>query len=194
MITLAWKIPWTEEPRRLQSLGLLWVGHDWAASLSLLTFIIGEGNGNPLQCSCLENPRDGGAWWAVVYGVTQSRTWLKRLSSRSSSMIALQNFLQKLTEFSVKHQHESAIGIHMFPATCTSLPSPPTSHSSRLIQSPCLRSLSHTENSHCLSNLHMVMYVSMLLSPYIPPCPPPTLVHKSVPYICFFIVALQPSF
>ena len=46
---------------------------------------IGEGNSNPLQCSCLENPRDGGAWWAAVYGVTQSRTWLKRLSS--SSMI-----------------------------------------------------------------------------------------------------------
>ena len=46
---------------------------------------IGEGNGNPLQCSCLENPRDGGAWWAAVYGVTQSRTQLKRLSSSSSS-------------------------------------------------------------------------------------------------------------
>ena len=46
---------------------------------------IGEGNGNPLQCSCLENPRDGGAWWAAVYGVTQSRTRLKWLSSSSSS-------------------------------------------------------------------------------------------------------------
>ena len=45
---------------------------------------IGEVNGNPLQCSCLENPRDGGAWWAAVYGVTQSRTQLKRLSSSSS--------------------------------------------------------------------------------------------------------------
>ena len=44
----------------------------------------GEGNGNPLQCSCLENPRDGGAWWAAIYGVTQSRTQLKRLSSSSS--------------------------------------------------------------------------------------------------------------
>ena len=46
---------------------------------------IGEGNGNPLQCSCLENCRDGGAWGAAVYGVAQSRTWLKRLSSSSSS-------------------------------------------------------------------------------------------------------------
>ena len=48
---------------------------------------IGEGNGNPLQCSCLENPRDGGAWWAAVYGVAQSRTRLKRLSPISSSSI-----------------------------------------------------------------------------------------------------------
>ena len=44
---------------------------------------LGEGNGNPLQCSCLENPRDGGAWWAAIYGVAQSRTRLKRLSSSS---------------------------------------------------------------------------------------------------------------
>ena len=48
---------------------------------------IGEGNGNPLQCSCLENPRDGGAWWASVYGVAQSRTRLKQLSSSSSSLL-----------------------------------------------------------------------------------------------------------
>ena len=47
---------------------------------------IGEGNGNPLQCSCLENPRDGGAWWAAIYGVTQSRTRLKQLSSSSSML------------------------------------------------------------------------------------------------------------
>ena len=46
---------------------------------------IGEGNGNPLQCSCLENPRDGGAWWAAVYGVAQSQTRLKRLSRSTSS-------------------------------------------------------------------------------------------------------------
>ena len=48
---------------------------------------IGEGNGNPLQCSCLENPRDSGTWWAAVYGVAQSHTRLKRLSSSSSSSI-----------------------------------------------------------------------------------------------------------
>ena len=85
--TLAWKIPWTEEPGRLQSMGLLGVGHDWATSLSLSC--IGEGNGIPLQHSCLENPRDGGAWWAAVYGVAQSRTWLKRLSSRSGWFMLL---------------------------------------------------------------------------------------------------------
>ena len=57
----------------------------------------GEGNGNPLQCSCLENPRDGGVWWAAVYGVEQSRTWLKRLSSSSSS-IHLHNIMWHITE------------------------------------------------------------------------------------------------
>ena len=79
--TLAWKIPWTDEPGRLQSMGLQRVGHDLASSLSLSC--IGEGNGNPLQCSCLENPRDREAWWAVVYGVAQSLTWLEQLSSSS---------------------------------------------------------------------------------------------------------------
>ena len=82
--TLAWEIPWTEKPGRLQSMGSLGVGHDWATSLSLFTFM--QGNGNPLQCSCLENPRDGGAWRAAIHGVTQNRTRLKRLSSSSSSI------------------------------------------------------------------------------------------------------------
>ena len=54
--TLAWKIPWTEGPGRLQSMGSLGVGHNWETFLSLSC--IGEGNGNSLQCSCLENPRD----------------------------------------------------------------------------------------------------------------------------------------
>ena len=48
---------------------------------------IGEGNGNPLQCSCLENPRDRGTWWATIYGVTQNRAQLKRLSSSSSTIL-----------------------------------------------------------------------------------------------------------
>ena len=77
--TLAWKIPWTEEPGRLKSMGLRRVGHHWATSLSLFLSCIGEGNGTPLQCSCLENLKDRGTWWAAVYGVTQSWTRLKRL-------------------------------------------------------------------------------------------------------------------
>ena len=80
--TLAWKIPWTEEPSRLHSMGSLRVRNDWATSLSLSC--IEEGNGNLLQCSCLENPRDRGAWWAALYGVAQSCTRLKRLSSSST--------------------------------------------------------------------------------------------------------------
>ena len=83
--TLAWKIPCAEEPGRLQSLGSWRVGHDQATSLSLLC--IGEGNGNPLQCSCLESPRDGGAWWAALFGVAQSRTRLKQLSSSSTNKL-----------------------------------------------------------------------------------------------------------
>ena len=75
--TLAWKIPWTEEPGRLQSMGSLRIGHNCATSLSFSLSCTGKGNGNPLHYSCLENPRDGGAWWAAVYRVAQSRTRLK---------------------------------------------------------------------------------------------------------------------
>ena len=82
---LVWKIPWTEEPGRLQSMMSLRVGHDSMTHFHFSLSCIGEGNGNPLWCSCLENPRDGGAWWAAVYEVAQSRTRLKRLSSCSSS-------------------------------------------------------------------------------------------------------------
>ena len=61
---------------------------------------IGEGNGNPLQCSCLENPRDGGAWWAAVYGVTHSRTWLMWLSSSSIlSLVEVQLCFSLSTSF-----------------------------------------------------------------------------------------------
>ena len=137
--TLAWKIPWTEEPGGLQSVGSQRLGHDWVTSLyTIILYIsyiygrrrwhptpvllpgkshgrrslvgcspwglkesdtterlhfhlslscIGEGNGNPLQCSCLENPRDGGAWWAAVYGVAQSWTRLKWLSKQASKQV-----------------------------------------------------------------------------------------------------------
>ena len=141
--TLAWKIPWMEEPCRLLSMGSWRVRHDWATSLSLFTFMhwrrkwqptpvllpgkshgrrslvgcspwgceesdaterlhfhfsfscIGEGNDNSLQCSCLENPRDRGAWWAAVYGVAQSRIRLKWLSSSSRGKL-LKNRIESI--------------------------------------------------------------------------------------------------
>ena len=83
--TLAWKVPWTEEPGRLQSMGREESDMTERLHFHFLLSCIGEGNGNPLQCSCLENPRDAGAWWAAVYGVAQSQTRLKRLSSSNSN-------------------------------------------------------------------------------------------------------------
>ena len=83
--TLAWKIPRTEEPGRLQSMGSSDMTERLHFHFSLSC--IGEGNGNPLQCSCLENPRDGGAWWGAVYGVAQNRTRLKQLSSSFSRLL-----------------------------------------------------------------------------------------------------------
>ena len=91
--TLAWKIPWTEDPGGPQSMGSLRVGHDWATSMSLSLSCIGKGNGNPLKYSCLENPRDGGAWWTAVYVVEQSQTRLKRLSSSSSLALFIMYWL-----------------------------------------------------------------------------------------------------
>ena len=98
--TLAWKIPWTEEPGRLQSMGSLRVGHDWATSLSLFTFIQwgrkwhptpvflrgeSQGRGSLVGCrlwGCTESP--GG----LLSGVAQSQTWLKQLSSSSSILFS----------------------------------------------------------------------------------------------------------
>ena len=81
--TLAWKISWTEEPGRLQSMGSLESDSTERLQFHFSLSCIGEGNGNPLQCSWLKNPRDGGAWWPDVYGVAQSWTQLKRLSGSS---------------------------------------------------------------------------------------------------------------
>ena len=88
--TLTWQIPWMEEPGLQQSMGTPIVRHSWATSLSLSC--IGEGNGNPTPVFLPGESQGrgslvgcGGAWWAAVYGVAQSRTQLKRLSSSSSS-------------------------------------------------------------------------------------------------------------
>ena len=75
--TLAWKIPWTKEPVACSPWGREESNMTVRLQFDFSLSCIGEGNGNPLQCSCLENPRDGGAWWAAVYGVTQSWTRLK---------------------------------------------------------------------------------------------------------------------
>src|SRR5574339_604186 len=74
-----------EELGRLQSMGSLESDTTERLHFHFSLSHIGEGNGSPLQCSCLENPRDGEAWWAAVYGVAQCQTRLKRLSSSSSS-------------------------------------------------------------------------------------------------------------
>ena len=87
--TLAWKIPWTEEPGRLQSMGSLESDTTERLHFHFSLSCTGEGKDNPLQCSCLENPRDGGALWVSVHGVAQSRTRLKQLSSSSSGSVAI---------------------------------------------------------------------------------------------------------
>ena len=83
--TLAWKIPWMEETDGLQSMGSQRVRYDWETSLSLFTFMHWRRKWQPTPVFLLENPRDGGEWRAAIYGVAQSWTRLKRLSSSSSS-------------------------------------------------------------------------------------------------------------
>ena len=87
--TLAWRVPWTEEPGRLQSMGLLGVGQDWATSLSLFTFMHWRRKWQPTPVFLPGESQDGGAWWAAIYGVAQSRTWMKRLSSSKFFMAFL---------------------------------------------------------------------------------------------------------
>ena len=85
--TLAWKIPWTEEPGGPQSMGLLRVRHDWVTSLSLLTFMRWRRKWQPTPAFLPGESQGRGSPWAAIYGVTQSRTRLKRLSSSSSSIL-----------------------------------------------------------------------------------------------------------
>ena len=113
--TLAWKIPWTEEPGRLQSMGSLELDTTERLHFHFSLSCIGEGNGNLLQCSCLENPRDGEAWWAAVSGVAQSWARLKRLSSSSSIPLGgciylgcfqILEMVRKATGNTCSHEHE----------------------------------------------------------------------------------------
>ena len=81
---LAWKIPWVEESGRLQSMGSLRVGHDWATSLSLFTFMHWRRKWHPTPVFLPGESQGQGSWWTAVYGVAQSQTQLKWLSSSSS--------------------------------------------------------------------------------------------------------------
>ena len=84
--TLAWKIPWMEEPGGLQSMGSLRVGHDWATSLSLFTFMHWRRKWQPTPVFLPGESQGWGAWWAAVSGVAQSRTRLKWLSSTALNL------------------------------------------------------------------------------------------------------------
>ena len=81
--TLAWKIPWTEEPGRLQSMGSQRVRHDWATSLSLFTFMHWRRKWQPTPVFLPGESQGRGAWWAAAFGVTQNQTQVKRLSNSS---------------------------------------------------------------------------------------------------------------
>ena len=151
-------------------MGLLRVGHNSVTSLAY----IGEGNGNPLQCSCLENPRDRGACWAAVYGIAQSQTRLKRLSSSSCFTMAVL--------VSTAQQSKSATCIHMSPP---SHPIHQSNHRARA-EFPVLYS-SHplaihlTHGSECMS-ITSSQFIST--SPF--PC-----VHLSLLYVCVSTPDLQ---
>ena len=121
--TITWKIPWTEEPNRLH------VVHGVAKSrtrLSNFTFTHWRRKWRPLQCSCLENPRDGGAWWAAIYGVAQSWTRLKGLSSSSSSRMKYVSCWgeKRLTASNKSHNLDLNIPKLHAPFSCASVSAP----------------------------------------------------------------------
>ena len=93
--TLAWKIPWMDKPGGLPSMGSRRVGHDWATSLSLFTFMHWGRKRKPTPVFLPGESQGRGAWWAAVYGVAQSRPRLKRLSSGSSSIRTQKNPTQQ---------------------------------------------------------------------------------------------------
>ena len=98
---LAWKVPWAEEPGRLRSMGSLRVGHDWVTSLLYFTFMHWRRKWQPTPVFLPGESRDGGAWWAAIYGVAQSRTQLKRRSNSSSSSSNIERFPPKI--YKLKH-------------------------------------------------------------------------------------------
>ena len=114
--TFAWRIPWTEEPGRLRSMGSLESDMTERLHFPFSLSCIGEGNGGPLQRSCLENPGDGGAWWAAISGVAQSRTRLKRCSSSIKILLSIvyvnnikESFIQNLQRIKANELHEEHV-------------------------------------------------------------------------------------
>ena len=103
--TLAWEIPWKEEPGRLQSMGLRRFGHNWVTSLSLFTFMHWRRKWQPTTLFLPGESQGRGAWWAAIYGVSQSRTRLKRLSSSSSSINHKYSQLSYLIWHAYKQSH-----------------------------------------------------------------------------------------
>ena len=160
--TLAWKIPWMEEPGRLQSMESLRVGHNRATSLSLSC--IGGGDGNPLQCSCLENPREGGAWWAAIYGVARVRhNWsdlaaaacIIGFSSVTQLCLTLCNLMNcSSSGLPVHHQLLESTQTHVHWVGDAIQPSHPLSS-----PSPALNLSWHQSLSQWVSSLHQVAKV-----------------------------------
>ena len=142
--TRAWKIPWAEEPGRLQSMGSGRVRHDWATSLSLFTVMHWRRKWQPTPVFLPGESQDEGAWWAAVYGVAQSRTRLKRLSSSSSSSMLQKIYFKvysfqmwRITSFS-KESRSFSLGISFWmcfkeiPLVCLT---------------SCMFNLAHSKNS-----------------------------------------------
>ena len=110
---LAWRIPWTGQPGGLPPWGCKEPDTTEVTYHACMHACIGKGNGNPLQYSCLENPRDRGAWWGAVYGVVQIRTRPTRLSSSSSSILYWNIAINNVVIVSSAQQRNSAIHIHV---------------------------------------------------------------------------------
>ena len=121
---LAWKIPWMEEPGGLQSTGSLRVRHDWATSLSLFTFMHWRRKWQPTPVFLPGESQGRGAWWAAIYGVAQSRTRLKQLSSSSILPAAVPSWLRfwvmekGMSKASQGGRRSQANGVQLLPA-CT---------------------------------------------------------------------------
>ena len=148
---------------------------------------IGEGNGNPLQCSCLENPRNGGAWWAAVCGVTQSQTRLKRLSSSSGSSIWASLVAQRVKNLTAMQETwvrcldwEDPLEKEM--ATHSSIPAWRTPWTEEPGGLQIVVAESQTRPS-------MAVCICHCCSPSLSSASSPCCVHKPVLYVCVSVLA-----